>query len=98
MMFARSYGERLTHSSSSGTVSEARKYLMSFCDSVLSSSPARLVSPELTIKENFKGSSGLIVIPLIYNGVKFPLMGTIEPGAGRFSPDGAAPWAKTATG
>ena len=71
---------------------------MSFCDSSFNASPSKFVSPELTIKENFRGSSGLTVIPLIYNGVKFSLIGTIEPGAGRFSPTGAAPWAKTATG
>ncbi|MBI5024547.1 MAG: hypothetical protein HZC18_06035 [Candidatus Omnitrophica bacterium] len=54
----------MTHNSSSGTVNAAIKYLISFCDSTLSSSPCSPVSPELTIKENFKGSLGSIVIPL----------------------------------
>ncbi len=79
MIRSPSYGERLTHNSSSGTVTEAKKYLMSLVDSSLNFSSSNFESPGSTIKSNRSGLSGNILMPRTIAGVKLEVRVTNVP-------------------
>src|SRR3989338_9952232 len=87
-----SYGDRLTQRSFSGTVREARKYLIRRCASLLSAlsrvplwRDERSSSPLSKIKSKRNGLSGWTLRPLRTGGLKAGLRETRTPGAGKES-------------
>ncbi|MBF0532302.1 MAG: hypothetical protein HQL23_04305 [Candidatus Omnitrophica bacterium] len=91
-----SFGERLTQSSFSGTVREAKKYLTALSASWRKASPETLSVPVSKIKSKRRGSWALMTMPLRITGVYAPVIPIIWPGKGKLWMN--APWPKLTPG